>query len=700
LFSFTPKFNKYRKRVEKNWEYCITYPYAKDIELLNTICGSENGEIATNFKVVTNAFGIRLLQCTSYFKHNLKTGDKVNIYYKMPEGGAIPDNDEIEYVTTFQKKPASVDVYSIGDLNGEHTDRIFSIKFDAIKGIFPFLSKFGLFYKKVSNSCECSYYFRIFKKITRSDGTNLRSDLNKAGLAENIYGDEISQIIFTDDLDIHGLKDENNRDLSEVFLTIIKTNKGHNLWYTETEQEHNSTSEDIEYSHCFGEITTGIDFGGIDINEEPFDYNVRYLHNLDKELCDTKEKGLTFSAWGETILAGMPKYIESGVSVDDDEFYGDIVEFDNYLYKTTTIAKICHRFNTAQREFFGNWFKNILHDVIVSDDYEGINVDKYDTNGNITKTPFMVKQYYLNDVYSSMSTTTTQGDDLNLIYANICPEGYFYNPHNRVVLQEEGPVIHSTSVYVNYGDFDVHGREVIYIYKRTSEGDILIGKRFPEVDYGDGEGGSGGRAIDPGGNPEAEMVYNVPGIEGIILEIEVPTDYGFIKGDYVCIFDKITKETIWGEILSFKNMRMKLMFNDADFDGLSILAHPEYFQPNHLDRRFYAFWTENSVPLFAKFCLEANEFSWRNLMKPSQLDKNSDMFDTPFSNGRLYLENNINFFLKRQDPRGEYGLSHPLFKDIEQKIPNPIVKFLMDGTNGVDLTKYHTMLNNDINSCY
>ena len=87
-------------------------------------------------------------------------------------------------------------------------------------------------------------------------------------------------------------------------------------------------------------------------------------------------------------------------------------------------------------------------------------------------------------------------------------------------------------------------------------------------------------------------------------------------------------------------------------------------------------------------------------MKPSQLDKNSDMFDTPFSNGRLYLENNINFFLKRQDPRGEYGLSHPLFKDIEQTIPNPIVKFLMDGTNGVDLTKYHTMLNNDINSCY
>ena len=32
------------------------------------------------------------------------------------------------------------------------------------------------------------------------------------------------------------------------------------------------------------------------------------------------------------------------------------------------------------------------------------------------------------------------------------------------------------------------------------------------------------------------------------------------------------------------------------------------------------------------------------------------------SNGRLYIEKNINFFLRRQDPFGNYGLSKPLFK--------------------------------------
>ena len=27
LYSFLPKYNPYRKRLEKNWDYCLTYPY-------------------------------------------------------------------------------------------------------------------------------------------------------------------------------------------------------------------------------------------------------------------------------------------------------------------------------------------------------------------------------------------------------------------------------------------------------------------------------------------------------------------------------------------------------------------------------------------------------------------------------------------------------------------------------------------------
>ena len=37
LYSFVPKFNKHRKRVEKNWEYCITYPSSSTTDGFDSI---------------------------------------------------------------------------------------------------------------------------------------------------------------------------------------------------------------------------------------------------------------------------------------------------------------------------------------------------------------------------------------------------------------------------------------------------------------------------------------------------------------------------------------------------------------------------------------------------------------------------------------------------------------------------------------
>ena len=37
-------------------------------------------------------------------------------------------------------------------------------------------------------------------------------------------------------------------------------------------------NEKVEFSHCFGKLTSGIDFCGID--DEPFDYNIHYLLDI------------------------------------------------------------------------------------------------------------------------------------------------------------------------------------------------------------------------------------------------------------------------------------------------------------------------------------------------------------------------------------------------------------------------------------
>jgi hypothetical protein len=118
------------------------------------------------------------------------------------------------------------------------------------------------------NGADCSYYARIFKKIGE-----LKSDVNKVAFGKNIYGDDISQIIFLDDIDLNNLYDNKGRKVSEVYLTIVKNNAGNNEWYNGS-----ANTETVEFSHCFGEITSGLDFSGI--KDEPDDYNIHKMHNV------------------------------------------------------------------------------------------------------------------------------------------------------------------------------------------------------------------------------------------------------------------------------------------------------------------------------------------------------------------------------------------------------------------------------------
>lgn len=673
LFSFVPKYNKIRRRVENNWDYCITYPSSKDYDLIDTICGGKNGAVKAMVKIVTASSGVKLLQCTSFFKHTFTVSSYVNFYYYMLWGGEKPETvdtknfirplkteyysqkqeeqeqeeskreEEIEYTEddlSFQKYQKEIRIFSVGDLNGNNRERVFSVRYDDIKDLYDNFAAFGCFYKKSINNTECSYYARKFKKIKNDEGENLMSDVNKTAFSKNIYGDDIAQIIFTDGVDLCGIKDENGRDVSDIYFTVIKRNAGNELWY----KEKNTSNSKIEESHCFGTLTSGIDFSGVDVNEEPFDYNVHYLHNLDETVCYDEETNVenkparnTFSAWGDTILAGMPKFIESGITINNDEFYGDIVEFDNYNYETHVIGNICHRFNTAQRECFDLAFRDMKYDVISYDDYDQVNLGR----------SFTVDTYYCNDVFTSLHKVTDTATTDNLMYANIMPEGYFYNPHNRIQIKEVGSVLHSDAYYINYGECD---------FKFDAN--------------------------------------------GIMLKALVPDDYGFIKGDYVAMYDKTNGEIVWGVIYGINDLWLSVYMGYEDFYGLDIANHTDYFLPDNGARRYFMFWTKNSVPTYAKLSVETKTFSWRNTLKMSEIRTDSKFYDMPFSNGYNYVQKNINFFVKRQDPHGEYGLSYPKFKDNAPYVFNVMSKYIMEGADKTDLSKHGYVDNKDLNICY
>ena len=131
-----------------------------------------------------------------------------------------------------------------------------------------------------------------------------------------------------------------------------------------------------------------------------------------------------------------------------------------------------------------------------------------------------------------------------------------------------------------------------------------------------------------------------------------------------------------------------------------MVNHVEYFGPDNAERRFFMFWTKDSVPVYAKLCLSTKEFSWRPILKTSELDNNNDLTKLPFSNGCIYVQKNINFFLRRQDPYGDYGLSYPLFKETQQFVSNPMTRYIIYGSDKVDLSINDFVFDNDLNTCY
>ena len=730
LFSFIPKFNKHKRRMEKNWDYCITYPYESDAAKINDVCGGQRSAVRAYIKHTTNTSSTPVLECHSYFKHNMSVGNYVTFYYYYPHYEIISADSDVEadgmtlvgdtvYDSTtlnpdgsvndssvaikkivsaeFQRYSKKVKVIGTGDMTGDNKDRIFTVKFSDIEEIYEYIKLLGCFYKRNVEGTECQYYFRKFKKLRNDSGDELRSDVNKSAFGTNIYGDDIAQVIFTDDVDIHGLKDNNGRPVSEVFFTVIKRNAGYRKWYG-TGLNRAFGDDDIEFSHCFGKVTSGIDFGNVE--NEPFDYNVRYLHNMDintaghvtgftsttlkskanmttkpvqtgtvpgrlpgggtivgvvgtggepgnkvvgsGELSLTRSVSNTFSAWGETVIFGVPYTLEDDITIESkDWFYGDIVEYNVADAEETVIGDVCHRFNTAQREAWNNEFRDIYQDVITSDDY-----DKENGSGK----SFKVSKYYINDINSSVMTESSSNKDL--FYGNISPEGYFYKPHMRIAVRENDDVrSESPAKYINY--------------------------------------------VNPSFRTVSGQYYE--------LQIEVPGDLGFYKGDYMAFHNSQTSELTWGEITGVSGLIITLRFDIDAFatikEGGNVVS-VDYFKQSSGKRVLYAYWSTDNVPTYARLATGSRKFIWRNTVPPSEMIKDDELYEQPFSNGRFYIEKNFAFFLRRQDPSGKYGLSVPLFRTIAQNVSNPMEKFKINGYDPIDFSGLIFAVDNALTTCY
>ena len=392
LYSFVPKYNEHRKRVEPNWDYCITYPYAKDTCYL-----TEGGlkcimitELSPNLTNLPKNITFKTLA-----RHNFHDGDMVSF--------AFTYNNE-----TVKKSRVDSRVVSTG-LNGEDGRHYFTIKVDGILNeicqntgggtttVIPKSNYKDIRVIKVDGGINCEYYIRKFKKIK-----TYNSSLNKLAFAQNAYSDQVAQIVFTEDINTKGLRDHLNRPLSELYLTIIKRNKGHNKWYTPSPRD--CGSPDIEYSHCFGRVSDGFE---LPTDSEAFQLNAHRLHNVIGHEIPGVTDGVQIPFPSSSITTG------GNITIDKDEFFGDIVEFSPYTLEETVLENVYFRFNTAQREFTASVeYGNFYIDSINNDDYD------YGAPG---------QKFW----GSSAATSVYKFGKVNVL-----PEGYMYRAHYPVKIKE------------------------------------------------------------------------------------------------------------------------------------------------------------------------------------------------------------------------------------------------------------------------
>ena len=288
----------------RNWELTMTYPsFSADTALTDGgLLMFDKTSVVVGQRTMT-AIGVPVL-------HNLNQSDLVRIT------GTNYDGDYT--------------VVRVGLDNGDLKGYYFVIDVDPVTfQLNPTTPNSRM--KKVVGGQESDYYFRVFEKIKTRVTPMIENDdyeIYPLSFANNIYNDDICQMIVNEDIDISDLKDNLGRPLSEIYMTIVKT-KGN-----DTNGAFNG----------FTNIKSGI--------EVPYMPNVQATSGTDAYKVDIPDirrihEGVTIPQISHTPL-------ESNVTIAASTYYGDIVEYNKFRVKETVLGEVNHRFNTEDRVGLGS----------------------------------------------------------------------------------------------------------------------------------------------------------------------------------------------------------------------------------------------------------------------------------------------------------------------------------------------------------
>ena len=637
LYSFVPKFNKYRNRIEKNWEYCITYPSSSTTEGFESII---NGDLKSLKAIYFDENsqgdnGGSQLVIYGITKHGLKVGDFVNIYNTYIEDGktvnevvaylaevtnVVDDyifilqgisstiSDTWCYLSDMNKKENDNETLYYNDVGYKNHSNKYLTKSGSNTKYYIINNKYvnlddkaqNISYKKVVNGVECDYYVRVFEKVpnfknasavTSSEYDIYKNDseliheyqdkkydfeshVSRLAFAKNIYGDDVGEIVFTDDIDISNLIDNLGRPISTLYIMFFKSNKGYKEWYgfyTQEDIKKNDkridiNSDNVTYSHCFGMLTCGYETSDESICNSDID-SIYTINNIGES-----SQGISISKLNK---GRGDYYYDTEIAYDvDKKFYGDICCYDGYNIVEESIQPIMHRFNTAQRESS----QSLSNDFYQKFNYDNIIYDDYDINQNFTIKTDVVKN------------------------VNQKKEGYYYKPFYPIEIKTFGS-LNSVSP-----DF----LKIIGIKKYDGENGIYYSISTLSYHY-----------LSPG---DKSMIYDTEQDKYYTL-VTIKNNESNYKKFYFVAYDEKGTEKVDLDISDYSKFKL------FKIDNLEVSSHASLLKDGTC------------------------RFVWRDLynngFSPTSAKSTEEY---PFTNGAFYINKKIDIYVRRQDPYGVYGL--------------------------------------------
>lgn len=593
-FIFVPLYNKFKNRIEKNWYYFLTYPSRSINEGFSFISNITKG-LKVLYYDDTNGLIIWTIS-----KHGLTKGNYINIYKN--ENVAIYNARVINVINDYcfkvetngnllckeWKKKSDVSENDI--IGNKYKDKYYII------GDKILYDDSEISFKRVMGVEECKYYVRVFSKIpnwkhskqiiTEENIDKLLNELNKEKLPKYQSFDND----FTNTIgQLAFARNVYNDPICEVTYTddIDISYLKDNLGRPLSTIYLTFLKNNEGYEQWYGK------------NGQPIDYksdNIEYSHCFGKLTCGFELSKESLGDNYSNILC------VNDLDNKSDKYDGlnvkDVINKHRKYSKDSAALntdEICYKYDT---EFYGDlccYSEDSCYEQSIQDIYGRFNTAQRELSETDSSWEIFKDLYYDEIVSDDYDIDGFQGE--TKVVKNACQsrEGYVYKMHYPISVKSISSYIKTeTPLFLS----------VISILPMT----------------------------------DSSSIYKIRMIDTNKLGLHDKLKIKNVQTNQV-----YTGECV--EVINSKNIKVRIYDKfGKDVKG-GFLDYEE-------DKNKYKFFLKaNTIPNYAQLSSSKDcSYKWRDIIQNGMDSSNKEDVEYPFTNGRIYINKNINLFVKRQDP--------------------------------------------------